>query len=247
MTSSSYSSPSSRWLLYLGLGAALVALAGCDSAPAAPEEDPADAGLELALEQMAAEANSAGDGDAAIAFNDGLSALRFGVRPSEIGVQIDGELVRYQALLVGIAVRQHDGRELMRRSLIAWTGEPRPTAILHASSFSDEAQFGYPADLATRADPVGRARGTWLDLVRGHRFVATSGPVAMVLGGTGEPCPAVPADAPLLCVTARWDIRLEGTFHLLPSRDARQADDGIRMVIGTSADGVSGVVLSRRP
>ncbi len=245
MTYSSNTSPG-RWLLYLGLGAALMALAACESTPSGPEA-PEGAELELALEEMAAEANSAGDPDAADAFNDGLSALRFGVRPTEIAVHIGDEVVRYNALVVGVVVR-HDGtRELMRRSLVAWTGNRRPMALLQATSFTDEAEFGFPADLAARPDVEGRARGSWLDLVRGHRFVATSGPVKMVVRGTGEPCPSVPADAPVICVVARWDVRLEGLFKLLLRRDARGVSDATTLVIATAADDMNGVVLSRKP
>jgi hypothetical protein len=244
MTASPVSS-SGRWLLYLALGAALIALAACDASPAGPEDSDA-AELEITLEQMAAEANSAGDPDAAAAFTDGLNGVRFGVRPTEIAVQVGDEVVRYQALVVGVSVR-HDGtRELVRRSLIAWTGQPRPSAMLHATSFSDEAEFSYPSDLATRADADGRARGTWADLVRHHRYVATSGPVTMVVQGTGELCPSVPASAEFNCATARWDVRLEGVFKPLPRRDSRVAGDGASLVIGASADGMNGVVLSRK-
>ncbi len=243
----SYSSHtgSGRWLLYIGLGAALVALSGCEKSPTAPA-DPEAAELEVALEQMAAEANSAGDPDAAVAFNDGLNALRFGVRPTEIAVQIGDEIVRYDALVVGVIVR-HDGtKEIQRRSLIAWTGKPRPSAILHATSFSDEAEFAFPSDLATDATADGRARGTWVDLDRGHRFVATSGPVKMVVRSKGDPCPSVPASAPLVCVEARWDVRLEGSFQLLPRRDSRSVSDAAVLAIAAAADDMNGVVLSRR-
>jgi hypothetical protein len=232
-------------LLYLGLGAALMALAACESNPSGPEA-PEAADLELTLEQMAAEANSAGDPDAAVAFNDGLSALRFGVRPTDIAVKVGDEIVRYNALVVGVIVR-HDGtHEVQRRSLIAWTGQPRPSALLHATSFTDEAEFSFPSDLATDAAPDGRARGTWANLARGHRFVATSGPVKMVVRSRGDPCPSVPADAPLVCVAAKWDVRLEGTFKLLPRRDARSVSDVAALVIAAAADDMNGVVLSRR-
>jgi hypothetical protein len=92
--------------------------------------------LESTLEQMAAEANSAGDPDAAVAFNDGLAALRYGVRPTEIAVHLGDKIVRYNALVVGVKVRHHGTEELMRRSLVAWAGEPRPKALLQATSFT---------------------------------------------------------------------------------------------------------------
>ena len=232
-------------LRYLSLAAALIAFAGCDSSPAGPEDSDA-LELEATLEQMAVEANSAGDVDAASAFNDGLSGLRFGIRPTEIAVHVGDEVVRYQAFVVGVVVRNDGTRELVRRSLLAWSGRPRPSAILHATSFSDEAEFAFPSDLATRSDVEGRARGTWANLSRDHRFVATSGPVAMTVQGTGEPCPSIPSTAEFNCVAARWDIRLEGVFKPLPRRDARVAGEGASLVIGTSAESVSGVVLSRK-
>ena len=238
--------PTLRSYSFLGLGAALVVLSGCDSSPAGPE-DSETAELEVVLQQMAAEANSAGDADAALAFNDGLSGVRFGVRPTEISVQIGDEAVRYRALVVGVAVRNDGSRQLVRRSLVAWTGKPRPSAILHATSFSDEAEFSFPTDLATRGDVEGRARGTWADLAHGRRYVATSGPVGIVVQETGEKCPNLPPSAQANCVTAQWNIRLEGVFKLLPRRDARAASNTEPLVIGASADGVNGVVLSRKP
>jgi hypothetical protein len=228
----------------VGLGLVACFAAGCDSSPADPG-DSEDPGLEATFEQMAAEANSAGDPDAAVAFNDGISALRFGVRPSEIAVHIGDEVVRYRALVVGVVVRNDGTRELTRRSLIAWTNG-RPRDVLHATSFSDEAEFVFPSDLTADVRPEGRARGTWLDLARGHRFVATSGPVSMVVDGVGEPCPSVPADARFACLTARWDVRLDGEFTLLSRRDARTAD-GTALEISTGAEGVHGVVLQRKP
>lgn len=240
------SSLSFRWILALALGAALALAAACGETPSAPT-DQESAQLEVALEQLAAEANGAGDVDAATAFGDGLSALRFGVRPTEIPVHLGDQSVRYFALVIGMAVRTPDGRELMRRSLVAWTGAPRPTALLQVTALSDESQFGFPVELASSADPTGRARGTWANLVRGHRLVATSGPVHLALAGAGEACPKVPSAAPLLCVMARWDVRLSGEFHALPRRDAREPTDDAALVIATEAQNVNGVLLTRKP
>lgn len=229
----------------VGLGLVALFAAGCDSSPADPSATD-DALLEATFEQMAAEANSAGDPDAAVAFNDGISALRFGVRPSEIAVHIDDEVIRYRALVIGVVVRNDGTRELTRRSLIAWTGQ-RPRDVLQATSFSDEAEFVFPSDLTADVRPEGRARGTWLDLARGHRFVATSGPVSMVVEGIGEGCPSVPAEARFTCRTAEWDVRLDGVFKLLPRRDARSAEGGTALEIATGGEGVHGVVLQRKP
>lgn len=234
-----------RFACGLGAGAIIVALAACGESPAGPEAEQLPE-LEASIEQMAAEANRAGDADAAVAFADGLEAVRFGVRPSEIAVTVGGEEVRYHALVVGVVVNHGDGRELVRRSLIAWAGANRPAALLQVSAFSDEATFGYPADLNTRPDPTGRARGTWADLVRRHRWVATAGTVAIKVASVGDPCPAIPAHPDIQCRVARWDLRLDGTFHQLLRRDARQATTGAALAIGSAAQGISGVVIQRR-
>ena len=227
----------------LMLVAAALTLAACEEGVDLGVEPTEDAQIELALEQMVAEANSAGDADAAASFSDGLVAIRLGARPTEIGVSIDGELVRYQAVVTGI-VRARGSALVMHRSLVAWTGQPRVTAVLQVSSFTDQAVFGFPARLTT-TDVVGRARGTWADLERGHRFVATDGSAALQVASQGDPCPNQPNDSSLRCVLARWNIRVDGDFHLLLRRDDAEADQGRRLEIKTAEDGVSGIVVTR--
>ena len=229
-------------LRVLGLGAVLGFLTACSSDAVGP--DSAVPELEATLEQLAAEANSAGDVDAASAFGDGLLAVRLGVRPTELAVTVAGEPARYQAIVTGVAHSLDDGRIVIRRSLLAWRGEPRPQAILQVTSFSDEAAFGFPSDLRAEVAPVGRARGTWVNLARGHTFVGTSGPASVALVSTGEECPSLPRDTRIRCAVARYDVSIDGVFHLLPRRDARQTDQTTRIEI--SADGgVAGVVVTR--
>jgi len=85
-----------------------------------------------------------------------------------------------------------------------------------------------------------------VDVERGHTFVATSGPVKMVVRSKGDPCPSVPASAQLVCVAATWDLRLDGSFKLLPRRDSRSVSDAAALAIAAAADDMNGVVLSRR-
>ncbi|HEX9893076.1 MAG TPA: hypothetical protein VGA78_04095 [Gemmatimonadales bacterium] len=235
----------SRFPSRLGVSALILALGACGEGPAAPESQ-SDLPLEASLEQMAAEANNAGDVDAAVAFSDGLLAIRLGVRPTELSVKVGDKSERYLAIVTGVAHTTADGAILLRRSLVAWAGDPRPTALLQVTSFSDNAVFGYPSDLATRADPVGRARGTWVNLVRGHTFVATSGRASIALASTGEACPNLPADSRLRCAVARYDVGIDGVFHQLRQRNARQADHASRIEISTEG-GVAGVVITRIP
>jgi hypothetical protein len=217
-------------------------VSACSSDPAAP--DTPELELEATLEQLAAEANSAGDVDAAAAFGDGLLAIRLGVRPTELEVTVAGQSARYHAIVTGVAQLADDGTTIIRRSLVAWLGRPRPEAILQVTSLSDESAFGFPSDLAVPAAPVGRARGTWVNLPRGHTFVGTSGPASVALVSIGDQCPALPPDSRLRCAVARYEVSIDGVFHLLPRRDARHADQTTRIEI-SAAGGVAGVVVTR--
>jgi len=220
----------------------LVSLAaGCAGEPAAPSD--VDVEIEATLEELAAEANSAGDVDAAAAFSDGLLAVRLGVRPSALDVTVNGETSTYRAIVTGVAHVTEDGVLLRRRSLIAWLDD-RPRAVLQVTALSDEAEFGYPSDVVSREDLAGRARGTWIHRGRRQTFVATSGSAALALASTDDPCPNLPDDARLRCVVASYDVAVSGVFHLLPRRDAREADQRTQVEIRTGG-GVAGVVVSR--
>jgi hypothetical protein len=226
------------------IGAACLALAAaCEGGPAGPQELSQD--LEATLEVMAADANRDGDPDAAAAFSGGALALRLGVRPSDIVVQVGGESVRYQALVYGVVRTLRSGDLVLHRNLIAWTGERRPVALLQVSQLTDQAAFGFPADLSTAADPRGRARGTWADLLKGQRWVATAGTSAIVLASTGGPCIRQLSSNPeLRCMTAEFDIRVDGDFYRLLRPDAHDVDRSRALEISTAATGVHGVVIS---
>lgn len=223
--------------------AGLALAAACEGGPADPEDPSQD--LEATLEVMAADANRDGDADAAAAFSGGALALRLGVRPSEILVQVGDESVRYQALVYAVVRTLRNGDPVLHQNLIAWTGERRPVALLQVSQLTEEAAFGFPADLSTAADPRGRARGTWADLVKGQRWVATAGTSVIALASTGGPCIRQLSSNPeLRCATAEFDIRVDGDFHRLLRRDAHDVDRSRALEISTSATGVNGVVIS---
>lgn len=224
----------------LGTGLLVSLLVGCAGEPVSPADD---VDVEVVLEELQAEANSVGDVDAAAAFGDGLRAVRLGVAPSELEVTVEGETSAYLAIVTGIMHETRSGETLLRRSLIAWSGD-RPRAVLQVTALADEAAFGYPADVMTREDRLGRARGTWVHRARRVMFVATSGTAALVLGSTGDPCPNLPDDARFSCEVARWDVAVEGVFHLLLRRDAREVDPDTKIEI-RAAGGVAGIVVSR--
>ena len=226
----------------LGLLVAGLFAAACQQDSTAPSLQ-ADAGLEAAISQMEADAGDAvrsGDADRAERLNAGASALRRGIRPTQIEVKIKGESYRYLAIMVGVVRVNPAGERVLFRNLFAWNGKP-PKAVLEVAAKADHGVFGHPAiaSLNDEASPLEGARGRWKDLVNHERWAATSGFANMVLVGTGDPCPVQPADAARRCFLAKFDIRIDGRFQLLlpdgPSGDAIE--------ITTAADGVNGVVL----
>jgi hypothetical protein len=226
----------------LSVSLMVLAASGCATDPAAPGSSENE--LEATLEQLAAESNSAGDADAAAGFSDGLLAVRLGVRPTELVVEVAGAPARYRAIVTGIVHQNRAGADVLRRTLLAWQGDPRPEAVLQVSSQSDAGSFGFPTDVASAADPARPARGTWVNLARRHTFVATSGSAAIALTSTGEECPSLPADTRLRCAMARYDVAIDGVFHRLPRRDSRAPDQLTRIEIKASG-GVAGIVITR--
>lgn len=230
--------------LCLALGLVAVAT-GCDEAtPLEPGEQTAE--VELALNTMASEANQVGDADAADGFSSGALALRMGVRPTDIVVTVRGEQVRYHALVAGIVRHLPNGTRVLYRHLIAWTPtEGRPAQILQVSQLTDQAGFGFPSSISTAADPRGRARGTWADRVNGERWVATAGTSAMTLASTGDSCIGNLSQLPnATCVQARYDLRVDGGFQKLTTRDSRSPAPDVLLQIATQATDVNGVLIA---
>ena len=214
-----------------------ILLAACgDDLPTstAPDQFAAVNGIAASLDEMSASASLLGDASSAEAYADGALAIRLGAVPTEIAVSVAGQEYRYWAVITGIVDRGADGAELLKRSLIAWTGAPRPTAVLKVMARSDAAVFGRD-DLP--GDP-GRATGTWHDLERAHRFAAIDGSFASVVNTIGPLCPNAARDGRFACNLARFDVRMDGTFELV-------GDHTVRLPIATAPDGVAGVVIRR--
>jgi hypothetical protein len=226
-------SMSVRFIRPTGLVLAAALLAACESGPTAPREVE-DIPMAATLDQLAAEAARGGDHERAQSLRDAASALRFGVTPSEIAVKLKNKTVIYQAIVVGVLRTGRDGDEVLGRSLVAWTGSPA-TAVLRVSAPSDFALFAGPSG----AGAPDAARGTWLDLVERQRWVATAGSAEMALASVGGSCPV--EHAGIRCLTATWDIRINGVFKLDPP------GPGPVLPIHTEADAVNGVLLSRAP
>lgn len=216
--------------------ALLLALAACadlptsgttGGTPALPGETEE---MALSLDDLASQASLAGDTPAASDFADGALALRLGAEPTEIAVNVDGQDYRYWAVAIGIVERAPDGAELLRRTIVAWTGD-RPTAAFRVMARHDEAAFGPPND-------AGRASGTFVDFVRGARYHAAEGSLASVLSSIGGACPNAARDRRFACNLARFEMRLDATFELA-------GDPVNRLPVFSEGVGIGGVVVRR--
>lgn len=222
-------------LRLMGTLALLGATAGCSDNPTVPTEESTE--LALAFDAMAADANREGDGHGAASLSAGSIALRMGVRPTEIEVIIDGESIRHQALVAAVT-RTVDGQNRLLQTLFAWTGGRRPTAILEVGILGDEGTF----DPSATADPSGRARGVYKNLVDRFRWIAASGGAAIGVAGTGEACGRPLGDNPsTTCVKARFNILVDGLFQERTLNGGVVSDVAHR--IYTEVDGVNGVVI----
>lgn len=224
------------FLPYLAPLAFLLGLAACADLPtsgttgAGPALPEATEEMALSLDELATQASLAGDTPAASDFADGALALRLGAEPTEIAVNVDGQDYRYWAVAIGIVERAPDGAELLRRAIVAWTGD-RPTAAFRVMARHDAAEFGPPGD-------AGRATGTFVDFVRGARYQAVEGSLASEVTSIGGECPNAARDPRFACNLARFTMRLDATFEVT-------GDPVHRLPVFSEAAGIGGVVVRR--
>jgi len=225
-------------LRLLGVVALLGVSAGCSDTPTIPTEESTE--LALAFETMAADANREGDAEGAASLSAGSIALRMGVRPTEIEVVIDGESIRHHALVAAVT-RTVDGQPRLLQTLFAWTGARRPTTILEVGILGEEGTFNPGAS----AEPLGRARGVYRNLVDRFRWIAVTGSAAIDLSDTGEACGRPLGDNPnITCVKGRFSLAVDGLFHERALNSTTGALSDVAHRIATEATAVSGVVIS---
>jgi len=188
--------------------------------------------VSLLMDDLASEAAGRGDDRAASAYAGTALALRFGAEPTEIVVAVDGVDTRYLAVVTGIVRHEGDAPRLRERTLVAWTAQGTPSAILQVESRGDEGDFAEGSP-----NP---AHGIWADRRAQERHVAQEGSVVTTLGATAGRCPTQPSgrDPAVTCQLARFASRLGGTF--VESRDPSR-----RVTITLEAQSIAGVVLAR--
>ena len=215
--------------------AAGVFAAGCQEGSLTASAE-TDLTLQSAMAEAEVSAMLSGEVERAEALRRGAEAIRWGIRPSRIEVKIHNETYSYLALVIG-TVRRSGEDERLIRSLVAWTGQPT-RALLQVTSATELALFGFPNGGQGDGGP-GMARGHWKDFANHALWAATAGSAELELNSTGHACPQQPADATRQCVTASFDVRVNGSFQLV----GIGGPSGPPTEIKTDADGVHGVVI----
>lgn len=214
-----------------------IALTACAEGPTSPapviESEP---GMASTLDEMALHAASIGDERAATAYAGSALALRFGIEPTELIVKVDGTDTRYLGVVTGIADAANEGGVGIR-SLVAWTTQEAPAAFLQVDSRSDAAAF----DPTGAPMGPGLAKGSWADLASRTRHVAEEGSTFTTLSSLAGRCPNQPAgtDPRVLCTSARFTARIEGTF-------VSQSQPSERVTIAVPQQGIAGALLERQ-
>jgi len=215
--------------------------AGCESQSTAPNADDA-IDLATTFDGLAAEANGRGDGDEGAAFSGAAMAVRLGIRPTEIGVTIRGDLRRYLAFVHVIRHGQRDGNRPPLRTMVAYRpGENRrPLEVLYLATTGDSVALELPT-AAGRGESF--AIASWKDLVNQQFWVATSGKAGIRLTSTGEACPKPERSTNVTCNVAEFSVLVDGVFHALIDNQRGRIDRNRSVGIGSRASGVNGAVL----
>jgi hypothetical protein len=224
---------------YAMLGLSFVACADRSPTGTGNETDEFSSAPNFAM--SAAQAAATGDVASAAVYEGAAAAVRLGARPTQILVSVDGEVSRYDAVVVATWEELSPGDTALRRSLVAWSGGNRPIALLDVSTLGDVGSFGSQYEPAS--NPRSRAQGTWVNLVRGLRYDATIGEASIVVAQIGEACnlPDGRGKDPR-CALADFNIKVDGLFRL----GGASPDAGLDAVrIFTEASRVNGVIIAR--
>jgi hypothetical protein len=225
---------------YAMLGVTLAACA--DRSPTGNEPEQFKAlGSEPNFAFEASKSAAIGDAASAAVYEGAALAVRLGARPTDILVSVDGEVNRYEAVVVATVQELSPGDTALRRSLIAWNREgERLVALLDVTTLADVGSFSSPFEPAS--DPRARAQGTWVNLVRGARYDATTGDASIVVADIGGSCNSPDGRSDPRCSLADFSVDVDGLFRL-GGTSPRAGLDAVR--IQTEATRVNGVIIGR--
>jgi hypothetical protein len=227
-----------RIVALAGLAAWLVAT-GCTSDSATGGTDQ-DEDLAIEFDALAREANARGDGDAGAGFGAAAMAIRFGIRPSEVTVAVDGRSQTYAAF-VHRTNHTRGGSAVSIRTLVAYRAvDARPRDVLFVSLTQDSLDFIHPAS----ARPGASGLSTWADGSARRLYLAIRGFGEIVQESRLGACPRSTAASRVTCALARFGVRVEGGYQLMNGSRRDQLDPATQVVIRTRATGVNGAILT---
>lgn len=197
-----------RFRSQLAFTVAAAATLGCSGERVAgPSDEASRAAAEL--ERAAADLGLGADPSAALTLQSVATALRGGVRPSQVEISVDGGLPeKWYAFAHEIRFEPRSGAvpadlftEATFRVLLAWRATDAGPRLIHLAAVGDEGPIGafFPTDLPTVVGPgfellsnlmYSEGRNLFWDAVRGRQ---TS---SMTPGQTPCPTPRRPAGAP---------------------------------------------------
>lgn len=204
-----------RWRRRARIAGTLLALwsAACSSGTG---PSPANQ-LASALDDLTRQANGEGDLDAGAAFSSAAMEIRFGVVPSPLILEVNGVTAEFFGIVHEVmAGRTGGGSPLKLRTLVAVDRVDRPEQILYVAVLADSGALGPPTvPLEQRADLDELAWGSWRDLRSGERWAAPAGRAGIVETSTGGICPGVRLPTPTGCVSATFDVSVDGELWRL--------------------------------
>ena len=230
-----------RWSFVRTAGTLALALAGgCAGQGTGPNQS-----TELAsvLDGLTVQANREGDVDAGAAFSSAAIALRLGVEPIPIVLQVDGARLQYQAFGQQVPVAATGGAPDQLRTLVAVDRLERPEHVLYVATLADSADLIRPSvSLEQRASLAQLAWAAWWDLVSGDLWVATAGHAGNVVTSIGGTCPGGRATSQTHCQVATFAAALDGELHLVGTNRSQVLAD--RKDVSFRAEQVGGAILT---
>ncbi|MEZ4456182.1 MAG: hypothetical protein R2882_06485 [Gemmatimonadales bacterium] len=220
---------------------ALIGLAlGCAEGMTTTTAD-ADEALAAEFDGMTAEANTAGDPDAGAAFSGAALAVRLGIRPSDIPVNVGGEVRRYLAF-VHMVTTNRGGTPVTKRTMVAVRRNDagRPIEVLYVVLPADSADFVHPAS----AQPAPGGLSVWKDLAAKQFYLALRGFGVLRPTAREGDCPNVAARSAVQCTVAKFSVRLDGVYHALIDNQRYRIDPDRKVEIASRAEDVNGAVIT---
>lgn len=231
-----------RGMSAVAVAAVIAACAGDSAAPAADQ----DVELAATFDALSGEANGRGDADESAAFSGAAMAVRLGIRPTEIAVNVGGDSRRYLAFVHVVRHGQRDGILPALRTMVAYrtvADSRRPAEVLYMATAGDSVVVSLPSLTDIRPSADAFAVASWKDLVNQQFWVATAGKAGIKLQSTGEACPKLPSNGRVTCNVAEFGVLLDGEFHPLIRNQRGNVDRSRSLAIGTRSGGVNGAVL----